>query len=98
VSRSYIEALADDIRRRVPSELVPDAPEALFLIYAALGLAKGERVDGRDVHNAWAAWMATRDPSHDSIKPYDELTDEVRDEDGPFVRAIRDAMRADHGP
>lgn len=94
MSGSYIKMLADEIRGRVPAELMPDDADALFLIYAALGLAKGKRVDGRDVHNAWAAWMAARDPTHESIKPYDELDPKVRDEDGPFVRAIRDAMTA----
>ena len=94
MTQSYIDALADDIRSRVPTELVPDDSRELFLIYASLGLAKRERVDARDVHNAWAAWMAARDPAHDSTKPYDELDADTREEDGPFVRAIREAMRA----
>jgi hypothetical protein len=32
----------------------------LFLIYAAVGLAKSESITREDVHNAWAAWMAKR--------------------------------------
>jgi hypothetical protein len=94
MSQSYIRRLADDIRARVPGDVIPNDADGLFLIYAALALAKGERVNGRDVHNAWAAWMASRDPSHDSIKPYDELPADVRREDGPFVLAIRGAASA----
>jgi hypothetical protein len=94
MKRSYVQELADDIRARVPEDVIPDNTNALFLIYAALALAKGESVDGRDVHNAWAAWMASRDPFHDSIKPYDELPADVRNEDGPFVVAIRGAASA----
>ncbi len=96
MSQNYIQDLADDIRARVPRDLIPNDADQLFLIYAALALAKGERVDGRDVHNAWAAWMASGDPSHDSIKPYDELPVDVRNEDGPFVQAIRGAASALH--
>jgi hypothetical protein len=94
---SYIESLAAQIRSHVPAELVPDDAGGLFLIYAALGLAKGERVEARDVHNAWAAWMAQRDPGHESIKPYGELPASVRAEDDPFVLAIREAARESAG-
>ena len=94
MSGSYIQELAKEIRRRVPPRLIPDDADGLFLIYAALALAKGEEVTGRDVHNAWAAWMASQDANHDSIKPYDELPADVRDKDVPFVHAIHDVVRA----
>ena len=47
MSQNYIQDLADDIRARVPRDLIPNDADQLFLIYAALALAKGERVDGR---------------------------------------------------
>jgi hypothetical protein len=65
----------------------------LFLIYASLALAKGSEVDRRDVHNAWAAWMASRNPDHESIRPYEELSAQTKEEDDPFVAAIRGAVR-----
>jgi hypothetical protein len=91
---TYIEDLADRIRSFVPAELIPDEDGArLFLIYAALGLTKGEQVTRRDVHNAWAAWMAGREPCHESIKPFEELDLRTKEEDDPFVVAIRRAVR-----
>ncbi len=90
---TYIELLAEEIRKRVPTELVPEGDtRALFLIYAALGLAKGQAVRRRDVHNAWAAWMAATNPSHESIRPFDQLDPETKTEDDAFVIAIRSAL------
>jgi hypothetical protein len=90
---SYIDELADAIRSHVPKDALPPGENRdLFLIYAAVGLAKGQDITHRDVHNAWSAWMATRDPSHESIKPYDELDPDVKREDDPYVIAIRTAL------
>jgi hypothetical protein len=90
---TYIEQLAEEIKSRVPSELLPDGDSrALFLIYAALGLSKGESVSRRDVHNAWAAWMALSNPSHESIRPFDQLDAATKREDEAFVVAIREAV------
>ncbi len=60
--------------------------------YAVLALAKGTAVDASDVHNAWAAWMSERDPGHRAIKKFDELDDETKEADEPFVDAIRAAV------
>jgi hypothetical protein len=90
---TYIETLAEEIERHIPAHLLPGGDtRALFLIYAALALAKGFEVDRRDVHNAWAAWMATASPAHESIRPYEELEPDVKREDDPFVTAIRAAL------
>jgi hypothetical protein len=94
VSPTYIERIAQRIREQVPEDLVPDGDaDSLFLIYAVLALVKGPSVTARDVHNAWAAWMASRHPSHDAIRPFDDLPAEIRREDEPFVTAIRAASR-----
>lgn len=93
MSSSYIEGLASAIRSHVPQDRVPEGDvDGLFLIYAALGLAKGKDVNRRDVHNAWAAWMASEHPSHESIKPFEELDEETKREDDPYVSAIRTAV------
>lgn len=90
MSSNYIERIAHRIRDRVPEHLIPEGEtDSLFLIYAVLALAKGRSVTTRDVHNAWAAWMASRHPLHDAIRPFDELSDETQREDEPFVTAIR---------
>jgi hypothetical protein len=87
---SYVDELADEIRRRVPPELVPRGDTApLFRTYAVLAMAKGEAVELEDVHNAWAAWMSGQDPTHRSLKPLSELSDEVQRADEPYLEAIR---------
>ncbi len=71
---------------------MPDGDtRTLFLMYAVLGLSLGARVTRRDVHNAWTAWMLLRDDDHESLVPFDELDQDTRAEDDPFVVAIRDA-------
>jgi hypothetical protein len=92
---TYIEELADKIKASVPSDVLPEGDiRALFLIYATLALAKGSDVTHRDVHNAWAAWMAATTPSHESIRPFEELPESTRREDDPFVTAIRSVAQA----
>jgi len=86
----YLNALAAEIKAEIPDSLLPaDSTEALFLSYAVLALAKGAAVDASDVHNAWVAWMLGRGLHHESMVPYDELPPMVRNEDSPFVEAIR---------
>jgi hypothetical protein len=63
--------------------------DLLFLMYAVLALTVGDKVEVEDVHDTWSAWMAYRDPSHESIKPYAELSSEIKKTDQPFVDAIR---------
>lgn len=87
---SYISDIADQIRRELPSDALPEGDtKLLFLMYAVLVLTLGQKVQSHHVHDAWAAWMSYIDPSHKSIKPFGELSPNVKDEDQPFVRAIR---------
>jgi hypothetical protein len=79
----------------VPSEAVPDESDVapLFRIYAVLMLAQGVHVTAADVHNAWAAWMAGRNPGHGQLKPYPELDPEMARRDQRYVEAIRQVAR-----
>lgn len=87
---TYLEEIAEAIRRRVPEEALPEGDsEALFLTYAVLALGKGMDVTPADVHNAWSAWMLARGEGHESVVPFHELDPAVQREDTPFVRAIR---------
>jgi hypothetical protein len=87
---SYIDDIAEAIRRQVSPDLLPDGDSAqLFRTYAVLALAKGEAVTLEDVHNAWSAWMSPQDPDHPSLKPLDELSADVRRADEPYAEAIR---------
>lgn len=91
---SYIDELAEEIRQEVREEDLSEADgAALFRVYAVLALAKGERAVLEDVHDAWAAWTAGRDPGHRSLRPFGELTDEVREYDRPYLDAIHAVAR-----
>jgi hypothetical protein len=63
--------------------------DLLFLMYAVLAVTVGEEVRAEDVHDAWSAWMSYIDPSHESIKPFAQLSSETKKTDQPFVGAIK---------
>ena len=87
---SYVSEIAEQIKREVPAEIMPEGDtDLLFLIYAVLALTAGQGTKAEHVHDAWAAWMANQDPAHESIKPFSQLTPTTRREDEPFVAAIR---------
>ncbi len=91
---SYLEELADEIRSAVPRDVLPsEDTKDLFVLYAVLLLAKGEKVSGEDVHNAWVAWKITRGEHRDSMVPFAELPLDTQAEDAPFVVAIRQIAR-----
>jgi hypothetical protein len=87
---NYIDRIASEIRVQVPAHELPDADtDSLFRIYAVLLLAKWEEVSSEDVHNAWVAWMSGKNSAHESLRPFEELSESVAADDGPFVDAIR---------
>jgi len=87
---TYIESIAEQIRREVPGADLPEEnAKVLFRIYAVLLLAKGQSVDAADVHNAWVAWMCSIDADHEALVPFNELSEEVARMDDSYVNAIR---------
>lgn len=87
---TYLDKLAAEIQRNIPPDLLPHGNiRPLFRFYAVLALAKGTAVKAADVHNAWATWMLERDPTHPSIKPFEQLDAETQASDEPFAQAIR---------
>jgi len=86
----YLNDIAAAIRAQVPDEQVPpgDADE-LFLMYAVLLRAKGTSVTHSDIHDAWSAWMAADNSDHESLIPYDDLDESVREQDRVFATAVR---------
>jgi hypothetical protein len=87
---TYVSDIAKQIRREVPPDVLPEGnTDLLFLFYGVLALTVGKNVRPEHVHDAWAAWMAYHDPSHESIRPFDELSSETQRQDQPFVDAIR---------
>jgi hypothetical protein len=89
----YLEELAASIRAHIPANRLPEGnADELLRIYAVLLRAKGRSASASDVHDAWAAWMADRDENHESLVPYMELSQDVREQDLVFVAAIRAAF------
>jgi hypothetical protein len=88
---SYLDEIAEKVRAKVPSDLLPDEDDLdqLFRLYAVLVRAKGQATSSADVHDAWAAWMLGRGDEHESVKPYEQLDGETKQEDEPFLTAIR---------
>jgi hypothetical protein len=87
---SYVDELAEAIRRNVAPDLIPEGDTtALFRLYAVLAMAKGENVVLADVHDAWAAWMSEHNPEHPSLKPVEKLSADVRSADRPYLESIR---------
>jgi hypothetical protein len=85
----YLTEYAEQIRREVPAALLPAGDtDELFRAYAVLLLAKGSQVSLADVHNAWAAWMAGRDPDHPALIEFDRLPPRTAQLDRPFLEAI----------
>jgi hypothetical protein len=88
---SYLDEIAGKVRAEVPTDLLPDEDDLdqLFRLYAVLVRAKGQATTNADVHDAWAAWMLGRGDNHESVKPYEQLDGETKQQDEPFLRAIR---------
>lgn len=95
---TYIDDLAGRIRRATSDDLLPgDASDTeldqLFRLYALLGLACGSAVTAANVHDAWSTWMLNRgEGDHESVVPFVVLDDDAKDQDDPFVHAIRAAL------
>jgi len=91
---TYVDELAQAIRREIPPRLLPDGDTTgLFRFYAVLAMAKGARVVLEDVHDAWAAWMSEQDPKHQSLRPLQELPADIQRADQPYLDAIRTVAR-----
>ncbi len=92
---NYLDDVATQIRAAVPpSDLPHDDTRDLFRMYALLLLTKGEAVTAEDVHDAWVAWMAGREPDHGSLLPYNALPADVAAQDVPYVQAIQLVARS----
>jgi hypothetical protein len=87
---NYIVDIAERIKREVPPDLLPqEETDLLFRVYAILALTVGEKVEAKNVHDAWSAWMSQIDPQHEAIEPFEKLPEDVQAQDEPFVEAIR---------
>ena len=89
---NYVEQLADDLDGAVHGGPMPDGERPLYLFYAALALAVGTSATPEHVHDAWSAWACLRHGKHPCLRPFGELTPDVRERDEPYAAAIRIVM------
>jgi hypothetical protein len=90
----YLAQDAELIRRLLLRTATPPGDDdGLFLGYAVLMRAKGTQSTASDVHDVWSAWMLARDPHHQSLVPFEELSADVQDMDNPYVVAIHAAAK-----
>ena len=84
----YLTLIAQRIREALPAGVkVPDDSDSLFLLYALLATATGTNTTLCDIHNAWAIWQVSKNPSHRALVPFEKLTVGKREEDKPFLEA-----------
>lgn len=87
---SYLDDLASLVKDALPSQVgIPEDSDQLFVLYALLVRVRGEATTDRDVHDAWSAWMTTKDPGHEALVPFEQLSPEAQRQDTPFAEAIR---------
>jgi hypothetical protein len=84
----YIDEIADKVRQKVPISDRPVDAERLYRMYAVLVRAKGQKTTASDVHDAWSAWMADRNSSHESLIEFDSLSSVVQEQDSVYLDAI----------
>src|SRR5690349_977457 len=85
----YLEDDALLIRTLMPDGATPPkGSKYLFILYALLLRTKGESVTLSDVHDAWASWMLLAHPEHSALVPFEQLPEDVQQEDLPYLDAI----------
>jgi len=88
---NYLQEVVGKLRSRIGEDaLPPDHVDELLRIYAVLCLTVGEACSPQNVHDAWSAWMTGINPGHESVVPFDQLSQAVQLEDLPYLNAIHD--------
>lgn len=90
----YLDEIVAAIRSHIPEDRMPrEDGRGLLRSYAVLLLAKGESVSLADIHNAWSAWMADKDASHESLVEFESLSDDTKHQDQIYASAVHRAAR-----
>ena len=80
----------DQIKELLDTELsMSGTPyEGLLDTYALLVLVVGESCTNEHIHDAWSIWQNRTQPEHRSLKPFNELIEEVQALDEPYRQAV----------
>jgi len=95
---NYYSRLREAVRTRIlaaDQNLTNDTPRLDHLIdlYTLVAADRGIYIDRESVHNAWAVWIATTNPDHPDLIPFDQLTPDRQALDERYAAAIRAAIR-----
>lgn len=80
---SYVEEVIQKLDKQLPG-----LDRDLLRLYALLVFVEGPTVTLKDVHDAWAIWKNETKPGHQSLIPFDMLTEEVQELDRKYAEAI----------
>jgi hypothetical protein len=88
----YLDDIAGIIKNFIPESNMPEGDSIeLFRLYAVLLRAKGVNATSSDIHDAWSAWMASRDNTHEALVEYNDLDEDTQFQDRIFAYAVRNA-------
>lgn len=90
MEQNYIDRIAAAIHQEANGKELDLTGEyaRLYRIYAVLALSLNTTTDLRDVHDAWSAWASHDRPNHQSLLPFEQLTEEVQELDRKYRDAI----------
>lgn len=90
MAMTYVDQIAEQIRSALPPKARPaEHADELYRLYALLVLTKGPDTTLENVHDAWSTWMSVHDPAHEALRPFRQLDQGTRNEDRPYLDAIR---------
>lgn len=80
---NYIQLVRDILAQKVSVE------SDLLDLYTLLVLTTGIDTELIDVHYAWVVWRNKTNPSHKSLIPFSELSEQTKELDREYADAIR---------
>ena len=80
---NYIQQTKHELQKHMECE------DDLVDLYNLLVWVLGESTTWEDVHNAWSVWQNKTNPSHKSLVPFDELSEETQKLDAEYANAIK---------
>lgn len=84
---NYIQRVREILAKKVEVE------NDLLDLYTLLVFTTGTRTGLAHVHDAWAIWKAKTNPTHKSLIPFSDLSEETQELDRKYVEAIRETAK-----
>jgi len=84
--KNYIEVIYDKLDNELKMRGTPY--EGLLETYGLLVLTVGKDCTNEHIHDAWSVWQNRTQSDHRSLKPFNELTEEVQLLDEPYRDAV----------